>query len=219
MPKRNGPKDPVKEERILTAAITIFARDGYQHAKTDEIAAAAEVSKGLVFNYFGSKAYLYVAAVRAAYENLIENADMSVWQDAPDLKSMVVRATKYKIQMQLDYPDEFALAMAAYAEVGNLPASTSKEVAAIWTDKLETVMPDMITPVLQRTKLRPGVHIETVQKLLSAMVMLIGEETKGLVQAKPDITISEMGGIIAEVEDYMDILENGFVDQTAPSGD
>lgn len=219
MPKRNGPKDPDKEERILTAAIRIFARDGYQHAKTDEIAAAAEVSKGLVFNYFGSKAQLYVAAVQAAYDGLIAKADMSVWQDAPDLKSMVVRATKYKIQMQLAYPDEFALSMQAYADVGNLPKGLRDQVAAIWSDKLAQVMPDMVTPVLKRTKLRPGVRIETVQKLMSAMVMLIGEETKVLVQAKPDITIGEMSGIIAEVEDYMDIMENGFVDKAAPSGE
>jgi AcrR family transcriptional regulator len=219
MPKRNGPKDPLKETRILTAAVAIFARAGYQAAKTDEIAARAEVSKGLVFNYFGSKAQLYVAAVQSAYDNLIERADMSVWQDAPDLKSMVVRATKYKIQMQLAYPDEFALAMAAYADVGNLPQNIRAQVTAIWNEKLTTVMPDMITPVLQRTKLRPGVRIETVQKLMSAMVLLIGEESKALIKANPNITIGEMSGVIAEVEDYMDIMENGFVAKSAVSGE
>lgn len=211
MPQRKGTQDPEKQARILRAAIQIFARDGYQNAKTDEIAVQAEVSKGLVFNYFGSKAQLYVAAVQSAYDFLIEKADLSVWQDAADLKSMVVRATKYKIQMQLDYPDEFALSMAAYAEVGNLPAGLRQQVTAIWSEKLTTMMPDMITPVLARTKLRPGVKMATVEKLMGAMVMMIGEESKALIKANPNVTIGEMGGIIREIEDAMDVIEHGFM--------
>jgi AcrR family transcriptional regulator len=211
MVKRSGPKDPEKERRILDAAIANFARDGYQNAKTDQIAEQADVSKGLVFHYFGSKAKLYVTAVQASYDRLIEMADLSVWQDAPDLKSMILRATKYKIQMQIDHPAEFGLSMAAYADLGHLPPTVQEQVRHIWNSEMAAMVPSMIDPVIDRLNLRPGVKPATVQKLMTAMTMLIGEDAKALIQNNPDITISEMGTVIHEVEDYIDILEHGFL--------
>lgn len=49
-----------KQDRIINAALRCFALHGYKHASTDEIVAAAGVSKGLLFHYFGSKNGLYL---------------------------------------------------------------------------------------------------------------------------------------------------------------
>jgi TetR/AcrR family transcriptional regulator len=43
-----------------------FAARGYEGTKAETIAAAADVSKGAVFAYFGSKAGLFLAAYKAA---------------------------------------------------------------------------------------------------------------------------------------------------------
>ncbi len=43
-----------------------FAANGYEGARAESIAAAAGVSKGAVFGYFGSKAGLFLAAYKAA---------------------------------------------------------------------------------------------------------------------------------------------------------
>ncbi len=48
-----------KQNRIINAALKIFARSGFQHASTDEIVSEADISKGLLFHYFISKAGLY----------------------------------------------------------------------------------------------------------------------------------------------------------------
>ncbi|WDF82623.1 TetR/AcrR family transcriptional regulator [Lacticaseibacillus pabuli] len=215
MPKRRTPKDPAKEARILAAATKIFAKQGYQHAKTDEIAKAADVSKGLVFNYFGSKGQLYVAAVRASYDRLIKNADLTVWSDSKDLKSMIVRATKYKMQMQIDYPDDFELSMAAYGEVGNLPKDVASQLNDIWSGKVNEMLPQMIDPVFKRLNLREGVSLDVVEQMMTAVSLLIGEESKGLIQANPNITIGEMQPVLDKVASYIDVLEHGIL-ATAP---
>ena len=211
MVKRSGPKDPEKERRILDAAIKNFAQSGYQNTKTDVIAEEAAVSKGLVFHYFGSKAKLYVTAVQTSYDELIDKADLSVWQDAPDLKSMVVRATKYKIQMQIAHPNEFALSMAAYAELGNLPKNVQTQVRDIWSQEVDGLAPSMVNPVINRLHLREGVKPEMVQKMMTAMTLLIGEDSKALIKNNPNMTIAEMAPVIQEVEDYIDIMEHGFL--------
>lgn len=48
-----------KQDRIINAALKVFADNGYKHASTDEIVKEAGISKGLLFHYFTSKMGLY----------------------------------------------------------------------------------------------------------------------------------------------------------------
>ncbi|HJA93042.1 MAG TPA: TetR/AcrR family transcriptional regulator [Candidatus Eisenbergiella merdipullorum] len=48
-----------KQDRIINAALRVFALNGYRHAGTDEVVRHASISKGLLFHYFESKLGLY----------------------------------------------------------------------------------------------------------------------------------------------------------------
>lgn len=48
-----------KQDRMINAALKIFALNGYNHASTDDIVKEAEISKGLLFHYFTNKIGLY----------------------------------------------------------------------------------------------------------------------------------------------------------------
>src|SRR5262245_17561894 len=48
-------------ERILTEAIALFAERGIESVTVDEIAAAADIGKGTVYNYFKAKEDIIVA--------------------------------------------------------------------------------------------------------------------------------------------------------------
>jgi AcrR family transcriptional regulator len=61
-----------REQRILQVAGGVFARDGYHGASMDEIAAASEISKPMLYQYFGSKEGLYVAYIGQAGQELID---------------------------------------------------------------------------------------------------------------------------------------------------
>lgn len=57
-------KEREKEERlnaILDAALDVFAEYGLQNATMDQIAENAEISRGTLYNFFGSKETLFVA--------------------------------------------------------------------------------------------------------------------------------------------------------------
>ena len=53
--------------RILAAALKEFSDFGLAGARIDSIARKAQVSKPLIYSYFGDKDMLYMAALRAAY--------------------------------------------------------------------------------------------------------------------------------------------------------
>lgn len=66
-----------KKERVFAAAIQVFAARDYKHASTDDIAAKAGVSKGILFYWFRNKRELYLDcmaylsdATRRAFEQV-----------------------------------------------------------------------------------------------------------------------------------------------------
>ena len=48
-----------KQDRMINAALKVFALHGYKHTSTDDIVAEAGISKGLLFHYFKNKLGLY----------------------------------------------------------------------------------------------------------------------------------------------------------------
>lgn len=48
-----------KQDRMINAALKMFAINGYKHASTDDIVKEAGISKGLLFHYFTNKMGLY----------------------------------------------------------------------------------------------------------------------------------------------------------------
>ena len=63
-PRRRTPRSEVRE-RILTAAVTTFASEGFAGATIDMIAEAAGFTKGAVYSNFGSKDDLFFALLDA----------------------------------------------------------------------------------------------------------------------------------------------------------
>lgn len=68
-----------KRERILTAALRLFAHEPYQAVTMDRVAAAANVAKGTLYLYFPSKDALYLGILSdgldTAYRTYQASAD------------------------------------------------------------------------------------------------------------------------------------------------
>ena len=61
-----------KQDRMINAALKVFALQGYRHASTDDIVREAAISKGLLFHYFESKlgVYSFIYDYSVRYMNL-----------------------------------------------------------------------------------------------------------------------------------------------------
>lgn len=62
----------VREQQIRRIALRLFAAGGYQSTSMDEIAAAAGVSKPVVYDLVGNKQELYLACVETAGRELAD---------------------------------------------------------------------------------------------------------------------------------------------------
>jgi AcrR family transcriptional regulator len=80
-PRRAGTRlvpRAVREEQMLAVAGEVFAERGFHAASMDEIAERADISKPMLYAYFGSKEGLYSAYVDRAGADLVARMDAAV---------------------------------------------------------------------------------------------------------------------------------------------
>ncbi len=65
-PARRKALTDLRRHEILTAAIKVFGKQGFNDTCVDDIAAAARIAKGTLYLYFKSKEDIYVTAVHQA---------------------------------------------------------------------------------------------------------------------------------------------------------
>ena len=110
-----------KQDRMINAALKVFALHGYRHASTDDIVREAGISKGLLFHYFESKLGVYsfvydysvrymrleLSAVSAEETNLfelirqMENARMRAMREHPYMQQFLNRSLSEDVKEAL----------------------------------------------------------------------------------------------------------------------
>lgn len=74
---------------ILAAAEIEFATNGFVAARTERIAARANIVKGMIFHYFKSKEGLFEAVLEQAFQPFREALDKAVEKDQPAMESLL----------------------------------------------------------------------------------------------------------------------------------
>ena len=123
-----------RQDRIINGAMRIFTEYGYRHASTDEMVAAASISKGLLFHYFKSKKgtfeFLYEYSTRYMLlemreasrrkgcdyfemQRLLCQADTAVLRKYPYMPLFLERADREHIPAGIQFPEDLDGAVAA----------------------------------------------------------------------------------------------------------
>jgi len=74
-PPTETARGTTKRERILRAAIEVFAQNGYFNAKVSEIAKSAGVADGTIYLYFDGKEDLLVTIFREHTRNYLQSLE------------------------------------------------------------------------------------------------------------------------------------------------
>jgi AcrR family transcriptional regulator len=88
----------VREQQMLDAAVQMFSVNGYHETSMDAIAAQAEISKPMLYLYYGSKEELFGACLERELSRFVEavRADIDLRQSPKDLlRNAVVSFLSY----------------------------------------------------------------------------------------------------------------------------
>ena len=77
-----------RREAIVSAAWTVFARNGYHRASTQEIATLAGCSEPMIYKHFTSKQALFAAVLEAAGEEMCLRVEVLTAQSDDPLRSL-----------------------------------------------------------------------------------------------------------------------------------
>ena len=114
-----------KRQAIASAALTLFARDGYERTSVDAIAAEAGVSKRTVYNHYGDKESLFTQVVRDTYELMRERfaeAMESNLRDVDDVEKSLVSCMREVVRDVTQTPERARLVSLVMTELPRSPA-------------------------------------------------------------------------------------------------
>lgn len=93
-----------KQDRMINAALKVFAQNGYRHASTDDIVREAAISKGLLFHYFGSKLGTYTFVYDYSVRYMILELKSAVSEQEKDPFEIWKQVEQAKLQALRRYP-------------------------------------------------------------------------------------------------------------------
>jgi AcrR family transcriptional regulator len=94
-------EQPPKRERILAAALKLFAHEPYQAVTMDRVAGAAGVAKGTLYLYFPSKDALYLGILSDGLDTAYRT-----YQSSADPKQPVVERMRRSIAVMVEFYDQ-----------------------------------------------------------------------------------------------------------------
>ncbi len=197
--------DEEKQDRIINAAITEFAKKGYGKASTNEIVKEANISKGLLFHYFKSKKdlflFLYDYFTELLTKEFYEKFDLTEKDIFTRLKNLMV------IKMQL---------INKHPEIMNFMIAANYEESAEIRAELENRKNEMLTSSYQKifdnidvSKFKEGIDIK---RAMSTIIWTFeGFRNQEVEKAKlAGDSQNDFTEAFAEIDFYIELLRKSF---------
>lgn len=96
-------------ERLLDAALHLFVSQGYRSTNLEQIAGAADLSKGAVYFYFGSKEAVLIELLNRVQTAVFDKAIKAVEQAGPTMTDKLVAFLHNAAKLGITHRDEVLL--------------------------------------------------------------------------------------------------------------
>jgi AcrR family transcriptional regulator len=169
---------PDTRQRILDAAREVFFREDYMGASVDEIASAAQISKGAVYRHFSNKAALYVSVLGEESRHFFEYAEQRAERTAGlGTAERVRRLWSDYVNHWHRNPDAFRIfwAIDNRAIIGELPAEMAESVQEYWRRSL-TITQRVFDEGVRRGELIPVDTWQAAQAFWALATVLIDQD-------------------------------------------
>jgi len=195
------------QKRILQAAMQEFAGQGYRQASTNAIAKAADIPKGTLFYFFGSKKDLFFYLLDGAIADYVAFVNSVKDEPPADLFERLLHRQQVKLQFAaahplsfrffsrvlLDIPDEVRLEM----------DHRFREYSAASAENLEDG--------LDRNLFRKGVDIKAAIRMVHVLLEgVFTRYTPRLRVADPNELQILIDEISEECRQYFDMIRKGI---------
>lgn len=193
--------DNNKKIIIINSAMEEFSKNTYDKASTNRIVEKAGISKGSLFNYFGSKEKLYKAleifAIKEMTDAIVERLN---WEES-DILKRIKEIVTIKLEVCHKYP--YLIGFSKRISAGK----STEDLIEIY----EEYVPDMYEKIYHKnidfSLFEEGIEIKEVMNILIWTFEKMGESYLKTIKTEEKIDLDEISD---EVDRYIKVLRVGF---------
>lgn len=150
-----------KQDRMINAALKVFAGNGYEHASTDEIVKEAGISKGLLFHYFISKIGLYTFVYDYSVKYLLLELTTGVDKEETDFFRLTRQIKNCELQVMRTYPCLIRFLSESSREQSSEALAATREKRVYLGEQY-----DRLLEKAEDTSLRDGISMDQLRKMV-----------------------------------------------------
>jgi len=194
-----------KRDLLLTVAMRKFAKNGYKKTTTDEIISQAEISKGLLFHYFGTKKDLYIFLFEYANTTIMHDFYEQIDMKERDILKRLRNMFLLKLELTNKYPAIFDFVASAFYEKDSAVATQiNKYTHQLYFDVQKEMFKDIDLSLFKGDF--------DVQKAIDIIIFTLRGYSEA--QASPEKHIEdyskEHGQYIRDIDEYISVLRTVF---------
>jgi len=195
-----------KKMRIINAAYSEFANKQFKEASTDEIAKNAEISKGALFQYFGTKKQLYLYVYKHGYEILSSELYGQADLTNADLLERLKSIFSIKMNLYFKYPTLFSFLLFSFT------MENDKEIRSMldsdYAEKYVEVMGKVYADI-DYSKFKDNFEKSQVLSIINWTIE--GYSNKQVAGLKYEALSEEKyRSWLKEIDEYMETLKKAF---------
>ena len=198
-----------KRSLILVEGLQEFSRHNYQEANTDVITRTCNISKGSLYNYFGSKKEYYLYLIGHCL-TVYRSANMHT-PEGDDFYSLLFDSLSEKMRFVKEHPLETAfLAQAAREECTEVLKEKNQLLrSAMGTDEIR--FRETLKSALRKLSLKPSADFDMVYKYVMLYTTAIREEMLRSYQGKPEALSEQEDRMKRELKQGLDLMLYGIL--------
>ena len=198
-----------KQRTIIDKGIEVFSKYSFTDASTDVITQEAEISKGLLFHYFGSKKAFYLYLLDYSLKLLSQFELSSIQENANDFYKILFDSMNTKFELISKYPKEMLFTNFAAKETSKQVVKEKQELINQYMILVNSNSVKVLTRAINALNLRSDINKEKLVKGLSIYVNAIITQYLHMYKDNPQDFFAKFDLIQSEIKDYMSLMLQG----------
>ncbi len=187
--------DNSKKDKIVQASIEEFSEHGFEKANTDRISQRGEVSKGLIFHYFGSKENLFMTAMNKCIDDALKEFEgMELPQD--DFISILMKLMEVKYKFFMNNPMHYKMLVGGFH---NSPKKLKTDLEKRYVE-IKQIGIGILMEIIKGLPMKKNIAADDIVSIMAAITNIIESKYLPL--------FSEDG---SNYEKYYDVVKDEYI--------
>lgn len=195
-----------KKELILLTGIKEFSEKSYKEVSTDSITKRCQISKGILFHYFGSKKDYYLYCLEKSMERLTTKTEEVTGEDFYEI---LFSSMNRKISLCMQYADEMHMVNMASRDMSAEIAGPKADILRRYMTTIRMESAQTLSKALNALELKDSGKKQVTVEGLHIYINAVLNKYLLQYQQYPDLFFENSECIKGEMKEYLDIMLYG----------